>query len=197
MSTQGIIFSLFFVLCGLLSAGAANEPPENNEPPQKKGASMKITITSTAFKHDEPIPKQHTGDGKDVSPPLAWTGVPENAKELVLIVDDPDAPRQDPWVHWVIYKLPPTLKGLPEGVAKDAKLKEPAGALHGMNSWGAPGYRGPAPPRGHGVHHYHFKLYALDAALDVPAELEKEALLAKMKGYVLAEGELIGTYERK
>ena len=158
---------------------------------------MKITVTSVAFKHNEPIPKPYTGDGKDVSPPLKWEGVPAEAKELAMIVDDPDAPRAEPWVHWVIYKLPPTVKELPEGVAKDAKLNSPAGALQGLNSWGTAGFRGPSPPKGHGVHHYHFKVYALDAPLDVKEGLEKDDLLAKMKGHVLAEGELIGTYERK
>ena len=157
---------------------------------------MKITIQTTAFKHGEPIPKQHTGEGKDVSPPLTWTGVPAEAKELVLICDDPDAPRPEPWVHWVLYKLPPKTTGLPEGVPAKEKLTEPAGALHGKNSWNTIGYRGPLPPPGHGVHHYHFKLYALKAELDAKAGLTKDELLKKIKGQVLAEGELIGTYQR-
>lgn len=167
------------------------------ETPPAEDTKMTIKITSTAFKLNEPIPKQYTGDGRDISPPLRWDNIPPETKEIVLIMDDPDAPRKDPWVHWLIYKLPPALRELPEGVARDARLKEPAGALQGNNSWGAPGYRGPAPPKGHGVHHYHFKFYALRTALDVKEGLEKETLLSKMKGHVLAEGELIGTYERK
>lgn len=157
---------------------------------------MKITINSPAFSHNEPIPRQHTGDGADVSPALAWSGVPDGAQELALIMDDPDAPRPEPWVHWVIYKLPPTLTGLPEGIPTTPTLDEPAGAVQGNNTWPTIGYRGPLPPPGHGVHHYHFKLYALDAALDAQPELDKDRLLAKMQGHILAEGELIGTYQR-
>ncbi len=157
---------------------------------------MRITITSPAFSHNEPISRKHTGEGEDVSPELAWSGIPEGTQELALIMDDPDAPRAEPWVHWVIHKLSPTLTGLPEGVPTSATLTDPAGALQGKNSWGRVGYGGPMPPPGHGVHHYHFKLYALDTALDVQAGLDKDALLAKMQGHILAEGELIGTYER-
>ena len=157
---------------------------------------MRITITSTAFSHNEPIARKHTGEGADVSPALSWSGVPEGTKELALIMDDPDAPRPEPWVHWVIYKLPPTLTGLPEGISKTLTLTEPAGALQGNNTWPKVGYNGPMPPPGHGVHHYHFKLYALDATLDAQPGLDKKQLLAKMKGHVLAEGELIGTYQR-
>lgn len=157
---------------------------------------MTITIRSEAFAAGEPIPKRHTGDGEDLSPALSWTGVPDNAKELALIVDDPDAPTPEPWVHWVIYKLPATTTGLPEGVPTTPQLSEPAGALQGKNSWPTVGYRGPAPPRGHGVHHYHFKVYALDTALDVATGLDKKQLLDKMRGHVIAEGELVGTYQR-
>ena len=179
---------------------------KKGDKPQKTTASkstsvpedtaMTITISSTAFSHNEPIPRKHTGEGEDVSPALAWSGIPEGTMELALIMDDPDAPRPEPWVHWVIYKLPPTLTGLPEGVPQTPTLGEPAGAVQGNNTWPAIGYRGPMPPPGHGVHHYHFKLYALDAALDVQPGLDKKQLLAKMKGHILAEGELIGTYQR-
>jgi Raf kinase inhibitor-like YbhB/YbcL family protein len=157
---------------------------------------MSITIQSGAFKPNDRIPRRHTGDGDDVSPPLSWANVPSGAKELALICDDPDAPRADPWVHWLIYKLPAGTTALPEGVATSEKLDAPAGAMQGRNSWGMIGYRGPAPPKGHGTHHYHFKLYALDASLDAKAGLDKDALLAKMKGHILAEGEVIGTYSR-
>jgi len=162
---------------------------------------MAIQITSSAFAQGHVIPKKHTGEGVDVSPPLAWTGLPERTKELALICDDPDAPTDEPWVHWVIYKIPATAKGLPEGVARKSRPKEPAGVLQGKNSWPEGGdnigYRGPMPPLGHGVHHYHFKLYALDAPIEAEAGLDKKALLEKIKGHVLAESELMGTYERK
>jgi Raf kinase inhibitor-like YbhB/YbcL family protein len=165
----------------------------------KKGSRM-ITVTSEAFKSGERIPKKYTEDGNDVSPALSWQSVPPDAKELAIICDDPDAPTSEPWVHWLIYKIPADAKSLPEGVAVDAELKSPAGARQGKNSWKSGktvGYRGPAPPKGHGVHHYHFHLYALDAPLSLEAKADKKQLLAAMKGHVLAEGELVGTYERK
>ncbi len=157
---------------------------------------MSITVTCTAFRAGESIPKKHTGDGDDVSPPLAWTGVPAHAKELALICDDPDAPTPQPWVHWVIYKIPVSAKGLAESRPRSATLTDPAGALQGRNSWGEMGYRGPAPPRGHGVHHYHYRVYALDGPLDLKAGATKDELLATMKGHVVAQGELVGTYQR-
>lgn len=158
---------------------------------------MTITITSAAFKAGTPIPKTHTGEGQDTSPPLEWSGVPKEAKQLALICDDPDAPRAEPWVHWVIYGLPPEAKGLPQAVPTDETLREPAGARQGTNDFGKSGYGGPMPPRGHGTHHYHFKLYALDAPLDLKPGLTKRKLLDAMQGHSLAQGELIGTYERK
>lgn len=160
---------------------------------------MTIQISSSAFAQGQPIPKKHTGEGVDVSPPLTWSNIPEKAKELALICDDPDAPSDVPWVHWVIYKIPATAKGLPEGVPREPQLKEPAGALQGKNSWPddeATGYRGPMPPPGHGVHHYRFRLYALDAPVKAEPDLTKNVLLHTIKGHILAEGELVGTYKR-
>jgi len=157
---------------------------------------MSIKIESPVFQAGQPIPKRFTGDGEDVSPQLLWSGVPLSAKELALICDDPDAPTPKPWVHWVIYKIPPNTPGLPEGVEAAPDPELPADANQGKNSWNTIGYRGPAPPKGHGVHHYHFRLYALDAKLDVQPGLTKEQLLAAMKGHIVAEGELVGTYQR-
>jgi Raf kinase inhibitor-like YbhB/YbcL family protein len=157
---------------------------------------MSLSITSTAFQAGQSIPKKHTGEGADVSPPLAWSHLPAGTVELALICDDPDAPRPEPWVHWVIYKIPATATGLPENVAKVPEWKDPPGALQGRNSWGRVGYGGPMPPPGHGTHHYHFTLYALDTPLKVGAGLAKDELLAAMTGHVLADAELIGTYAR-
>lgn len=160
---------------------------------------MSITVLSSAFAEGERIPKPFTGDGQDVSPPLRWEGIPDGAKELALICDDPDAPTAEPWVHWVIYKLPAALRELPQGVPVGARLEKPVAAMQGRNSWNAGrtiGYRGPAPPPGHGVHHYHFRLYALDCELTVNPGLDKKTLLKAMDGHVLAEGELVGTYQR-
>lgn len=157
---------------------------------------MALTIRSSAFADQARISKRFTGDGEDVSPELSWSGVPAGAKELALICDDPDAPTPEPWVHWLIFKIPAAATGLREHIPLTGSLSEPAGAMQGVNSWGEIGYRGPAPPRGHGVHHYHFKLYALDATLSVPAGADKKTLLAAMEGHIVAQAEWVGTYER-
>jgi Raf kinase inhibitor-like YbhB/YbcL family protein len=157
---------------------------------------MSIQVTSDAFGPAEPIPRKYTEDGQDVSPPLKWSNVPARAKELALIMDDPDAPRPEPFVHWVIYKIPAGAAGLPEGIPPEVKLKAPAGALQGRNSFKKIGYGGPAPPPGHGTHHYHFRVYALDQPLEVQGGLDKKGLLSAMSGHVIDQGELVGTYER-
>jgi Raf kinase inhibitor-like YbhB/YbcL family protein len=159
-----------------------------------------ISVTSTAFAADQPIPKKYTGDGDDVSPPLAWSEGPAGTKEWALICDDPDAPTDEPWVHWVLYKVLAATRSLPEGIKPVASPPQPPGALQGKNSWTSGstiGYRGPAPPKGHGTHHYHFRLYALDAELPLKPELTKDALLKAIDGHVLATGELVGTYSRR
>lgn len=154
------------------------------------------TLKSSAFDHGKPIPKQHTGDGDDSSPPLEWTDPPAGTREFALLVDDPDAPTPEPWVHWVLYKLPARTRSLPGGIAPTRSVAAVPGALQGKNTWGGIGWRGPAPPRGHGVHHYHVKLFALDAPLADAGGLGKRELLAAMQGHVLGEAELVGTYQR-
>jgi hypothetical protein len=169
----------------------------NHQMGNQRGAAMSIILQSPAFKQNHLIPKKHTGDGDDVSPPLSWSEVPAGTKELALIVDDPDAPTPEPWVHWLLYKVPPATSSLAENVLPALHVSSPAGALQGANSWPKGiGYRGPAPPKGHGLHHYHFKLFALDASLELAPGVDKAALLAAMKGHIVAEGELIGTYQR-
>jgi hypothetical protein len=182
----------------LVMLGGCNGRSEGpaGPPKQEGGTPMNITVTSNAFPQNQPVPRRHTEDGEDLSPALTWSGVPAGTRELALIMDDPDAPTPQPWVHWVLYKLPPGTMRLPEGVPRSERLNEPGGALQGKNTWKTIGYRGPAPPTGHGIHHYHFKVYALDTAVDDGPGLTKAELLAKMKGHILAEGELIGTYQR-
>jgi hypothetical protein len=113
---------------------------------------------------------------------------PGDAQEYALVCDDPDAPTPKPWVHWVVYGIPAEVNSLPEGDASDYS--------QGTNTAGEQGYTGPMPPEGHGTHHYHFTVYALDEELDFEAGLSKEQLLSALKGHILAEGELVGTYER-
>jgi Raf kinase inhibitor-like YbhB/YbcL family protein len=157
---------------------------------------MSMTLRSDAFANGQAIPRQYGEDGGDLSPSLAWSGLPEKTRELALIVDDPDAPRAEPWVHWVLYKIPADVQTLLEGLPRTPTLNMPPGAVQGKNSWGTDGYRGPAPPRGHGTHHYHFRLYALDAPLNAAQGLDKKGLLRAMEGHILGQAELVGTYER-
>jgi Raf kinase inhibitor-like YbhB/YbcL family protein len=157
---------------------------------------MSLTIQSSAFVDGHAIPRRHTGDGEDLSPPLSWSTLPKGTVELALIVDDPDAPRDEPWVHWVIYNVPAAITGFAEGTPPVDRPATPNAAIQGKNSWGTVGYRGPAPPKGHGVHHYHFKLYALDASLALPESLDKHDLMMAMSGHILGHGELVGTYQR-
>jgi hypothetical protein len=162
-------------------------------------ANMSMSIASQTFEDGARIPQKYTGDGADVSPPLRWDDVPQGTRELALICDDPDAPTPQPWVHWVLYKLAPETAGLPEGVPGQSQIETPIAACQGRNSFSSGrtiGYRGPAPPPGHGTHHYHFKLYALDAELALNPGIDKDALLEALDGHVLAEAELVGTYER-
>jgi len=157
---------------------------------------MAVTFRSDAFSDGGPIPRRYAEDGEDLSPPLSWAGLPDGTRELALIVDDPDAPRDEPWVHWVVYKIPAEVRTLTEGLPQTPALDVPPGARQGKNSWGTDGYRGPAPPKGHGTHHYHFRLYALDSPLAAAQGLDKSGLLKAMRGHVLVEAELVGTYER-
>jgi Raf kinase inhibitor-like YbhB/YbcL family protein len=162
---------------------------------------MKFTLTSTAFKDGEPIPKKYSGEGEDVSPPLAWKDVPAGTQEFALICDDPDARSKNPWVHWVIYGIGPEVRALPENLTSNVgELSEPLAARQGENFFdegNTIGWRGPMPPAGRGTHHYNFKLYALDQRLDLPPKATKPQLLEAMQGHILAEALLIGTYERK
>jgi Raf kinase inhibitor-like YbhB/YbcL family protein len=157
---------------------------------------MGLALSSPAFAPGGEIPALFTCEGRDLSPALDWTGVPEAAQSLVLIVDDPDAP--DPkaprttWVHWVLYNVPPSARGLPEGVAAKAL---PAGTKQGTNDWGRTGYGGPCPPIGR--HRYFHKLYALDTVLSDLGAATKARVEAVMKGHVIAHAELVGTYQKK
>lgn len=183
---------------GLPPLETPSTPPSTPAGTPPAAAPGRLNVTSSAFQPGQPIPKRYTGDGEDVSPPLAWSGLPAGTKQLALICDDPDAPRDEPWVHWVIYAIPPETAGLPEGVPRTERLANPRGALQGRNSWPTNnlGYRGPAPPPAHGPHRYFFKLYALDTALTLKPGLSKDELLGAIRGHVLAEGQLLGTYDR-
>lgn len=156
-----------------------------------------FTVVSPHFSHGDSIPKKFTGDGQDTSPELRWEGIDGKAKAFAVICEDPDAPTTSPFIHWVLFNIPGSLQGIPEGVDKSLHPKTIPGALQGHNSWGKPGWNGPQPPKGHGTHHYHFKVFALDAPLTLAPDVDAKQLYAAMKGHVRGAAELIGTYERK
>lgn len=153
---------------------------------------MSLTISSTSFSNGGDIAKKYTCDAADVSPQLAWTDPPAGTKTFALLVDDPDAPVGN-WNHWTMWNLPASLRGLPEGVAKDAHLAD--GSEQGKNDFGKTGYNGPCPPAGK-PHRYYFKLFALDAKLEVNPGGKKKELEAAMKGHILAQAEWMGKYGR-
>jgi Raf kinase inhibitor-like YbhB/YbcL family protein len=162
--------------------------------PRTAGAQNTLAITSTAFAADNPIPVGYSCKSPKVeSPPLAWKGVPADAKTLVLIVKDPDAPRGT-FIHWVVYNLPASLSGLDAGVPLSGRLAN--GALQGANSLGRVGYLGPCPPPGSAPHHYHFELRALDTTLDLKPGATAGEVESAAKGHVKASGELVGTFAR-
>jgi len=155
---------------------------------------MNPTLTSAAFAHQGAIPAKYTCEGADVSPPLTWGDLPSGTKSLALIVDDPDAhdaaaPKMT-WVHWVLYNLPPTVNGLPEGASV-----LPPGTRQGVNDWQRTGYGGPCPPLGR--HRYFHKLYALDTVLANLGRPTKAMLEKAMKGHILGQAELVGIYQKR
>lgn len=156
---------------------------------------MTMILSTDAFTNNAEIPLDYTCEGEDVSPYLAWEGVPAEAKSLVLIVDDPDAPDPDApkmtWVHWVLYNIPASAHELPQGI--DAG-ELPGGTLQGMNDWRRTGYGGPCPPVGR--HRYFYKLYALDEVLPDLGMPGKKELEEAMQGHIIAQAELVGTYKK-
>ena len=184
----GVDFFLLSTFClGTITSAHGSET--------KGGKPMTLILSSQAFSHNDPILMLYTCDGRDLSPPLSWSGLPSGTKSLALIVDDPDAP--DPmapkmtWVHWVLYNIPVEVKELTENTDMSGL---PAGTLEGINDWGRTGYGGPCPPIGR--HRYFFKLYALDIMLPDLGQPKKEELLQVMQNHILGQAELIGTYKR-
>jgi len=176
-----LIFSLFYMTSAMAAEGEQD---------------MTLILKSPDFVHQGEIPKIHTCEGGDSSPGLSWSGLPQHTKSLVLIVDDPDAP--DPkapkmtWVHWLLYNIPPTVAEIPKGVADSAL---PSGTQQGKNDWKKTGSRGPCPPIGR--HRYFHKLYALDIELPDLHQPNKTQLEKAMAGHIIAQAELIGTYQKQ
>lgn len=166
--------------CAFVTSGVILQPLD----PGKR-----MQLTSAAFKNMQPIPGDYTCDGKNISPPLAWSGAPPGVQSFALIVDDPDAP-SGVWTHWVVFDLPADLSELPENAAISGSAKQ------GLNDFKRPGYGGPCPPAGK-AHRYIFKLYALDATLELKAGASKKEVEAAMAKHILAQGQLVGVYQRK
>jgi Raf kinase inhibitor-like YbhB/YbcL family protein len=163
------------------------------QPPQR------ITVDSPTMKTGATMPRDYTPDGRNVSPPLTWSNIPAGTRQLALVCEDFDAGNPPPFVHWVIYKIPATAKGLPEGIPIDPAVAMPsdiAGAVQGMNGFRRAMYRGPAPPPGK-PHGYHFVVYALDAALELKPGLTRQELMDAIKGHVIGQGEMVPIYERR
>ncbi|PIR20300.1 MAG: YbhB/YbcL family Raf kinase inhibitor-like protein [Deltaproteobacteria bacterium CG11_big_fil_rev_8_21_14_0_20_47_16] len=146
-----------------------------------------LIVISTAFQNAQVIPEEFAGEGRDVSPPLAWRGAPANTKSFALICNDPDAPNGN-WVHWVLFNIPASTGSL--------VMASKGVGVAGDNSWSVGGYRGPMPPAGSGTHRYFFKVYALDTTLNLPAGATAQQLQQAMQGHVLSEGQLMGKYSR-
>jgi Raf kinase inhibitor-like YbhB/YbcL family protein len=146
-----------------------------------------LRVSSPAFRDRGRIPELHTADADDVSPCLEWTGAPAGTQSFAVVVHDPDAPLVDGFTHWVLYGIPAETTTLAEGAS---------GFTHGENSFGNAGYNGPAPPPGHGPHHYYVWVYALDAELDLEPGLTRGALLARIEDHVIEQARVVGVYER-
>jgi Raf kinase inhibitor-like YbhB/YbcL family protein len=170
----------------LMIAACAPTPPAPNPDSE---VSMSLVLSSSAFVQGQPIPAKYSCKGSDVSPALTWTEPPAQAQSFALIMDDPDAP-MGTWVHWVIFNIPVSARGLNEAVSTSAQLSD--GSLQGRTSAGSNGYHGPCPPSG--THRYIFKLYALDTMLTLTSGADKGQLLKAMEGHILAQAELMGTF---
>jgi Raf kinase inhibitor-like YbhB/YbcL family protein len=154
----------------------------------------RLHVTTSSFAAGGPIPARHAAEG-NLSAALAWTGIPARTVEIVVLVEDPDAPIPHAFVHWSLYGIPPNVTALDEGIGIEAP--PPEGALQGKNSTGKTGFLGPKPPRGHGVHHYHFQVFALDTPLGLGEGADRDSVVEAMRGHVLAQGEVVGTYENR
>ena len=192
MKNMKFFRSLFIHVVSLISITSFSCISKTQQTVEKGESTMKFVLTSTAFQAGERIPGKYTGQGEDLSIPLQWTNAPEGTKSFALICDDPDASGRT-WVHWVIFNIPANTIHLKEGIKTTKKLDN--GSIQGITDFGTTGYGGPMPPPG-SQHRYFFRLYALDTMLDLAPGSTKDELMEKIKGHVLADAELMGTYSR-
>ncbi len=179
------------LLAAILCAGIVSPDAQAQSP-------HPIIVQSPTMQTGQMMPRDYAPDGKNLSPPLTWENLPEGTRQIAVICQDHGAGNPPPWVHWIIYNIPGTATGLPEGVPFDAGQPMPAeiaGAVQGNNGWGLSMYRGPAPPV-ENLHHYHFVVYALDEELDLPPDLDREELLEAIDGHVIGQGDIMPVYQR-
>jgi Raf kinase inhibitor-like YbhB/YbcL family protein len=187
---------------GLALAVAPAIAAAQQDPARGPQASHRIVVQSPTLRDGEPMPRQYTPDGRNLSPPITWSNLPAGTRQLVVLCEDFGAGNPPPWVHWIIYNIPATATGLPEGVPIDPSNPEtpmPAeitGAVQGLNGWKLAMYRGPAPPAGE-PHLYNFVVYALDAELNLRPNLTRQLVLEAIEGHVIGRGEIVPIYGRK
>jgi len=179
-----LFVNIIFLILFMMSASACT--PDDGQKMQESVDEMAIKLTSAAFSEGGTILRKYTCDAENVSPPLSWSGLPDGTMSLAFIMDDPDAPAGT-WVHWVLYDIPPDQKDFKEGIK--------GVGVEGKNTSGKLGYGGPCPPKGP-AHRYYFKIYALDKNLDLNTGATKGDLEKAMRGHILAQGQLMGRYQR-
>lgn len=175
----------------------ARSPDESSRSGPERPATF--VVESPGMATGEMMPRRYTPDGPNLSPPLRWRGLPTGTRQIAVLCQDHGAGDPPPWVHWIVYNIPASAEGLPEGLPIHASEPMPEGlegAVHGNNGWGMAMYRGPAPPVGD-LHHYDFAVYALDAELDLPPRLTREELLEAVEGHVIGRGHMVPVYERQ
>jgi Raf kinase inhibitor-like YbhB/YbcL family protein len=198
LTPTSLSLALSLFLAGCRSDSHADVPESMRriamELPQADGP-LNLHVRSDAFEEGREIPDEYSADGRNVSPSLAWSGVPAGAQSIVVIVEDPDAPPpQTPFVHWLVYAIPPTVERLPQGIPKVKQPEQPAGIAQGLNSSGSIGWFGPKPPKGDPPHHYHFQVFALDRNLKLEPGANRQQVLQAMSGHVVGKGQVLGLF---
>jgi len=173
-----------------------SEQPKEAEQAIERKVS-RLQLKSRSFENAQVIPRDYTGDGADRSPSLLWSGVPDGTKEFVVLCEDPDAPAQQPWVHWIMYGISSNTTQIPEGIPSQPEIEYPVRLRQGKNSSGLIGYQGPLPPKSHGFHRYVFNLYALNSEVALPPGATKGELLEQISNHIIAEATLVGRYRRE
>jgi len=200
LPTTSLAFVCCLLLCGCRGSSTSEVPASMRriamELPQTDGPLV-LHVRSDAFEEGREIPDEYSADGRNMSPSVAWSGVPSVAKSIVVIVEDPDAPPpQTPFIHWLVYEIAPTVERLQQDIPKVKQPEQPAGIVQGVNSAGSVGWFGPKPPKGDPPHHYHFQVFALDRTPKLEPGATRQQVLQAMSGHVVAKGQVVAMYHR-